>query len=240
MADFGTIRPGDIDNFVFDFGQQIGGSGKIASTPVWTCAVSNDSTYIDSTPTDRLLGVPSYNDTQTGHQIGMMLDGVTYTLTVVVNIDDGRVFSAVAELECTDSEITDPDKKLTVEKFRSDFPEFSDANIYTNDSIQVWIDAIYIDNAFPPHRWGAWERLGEELYIAHHLALSKLSSLPGAGGIPGLGFSGIATSKSVNGVSVSYDTHLGVDGNMGEYALTLYGRRLWTLMMNAGAGPIQF
>jgi len=241
-ANFGTIRPGDIDNFVFDFTKQIGSSGNITTTPSWTCVVSPDSVYLDTTPQDRLIGTPSYDDYKTGHQAGLMLDGVTYTFTVIVTIDDGRVFSAVSEVECTDADTlpvagTYP---LTVEQFRSDFPEFSDASKYSNDSIQMWIDYIISDNQFPIHRWGTLQLLGQELYIAHQIALGAWSGMPGIGGIPGLGFSGIANSRSVNGVSVSYDTTLGTDADMGEYALTLYGRRLWTMMMNAGAGPVQF
>lgn len=248
MPDFGTIRPGDIDNFAFDFSGQIGSSGKIVATPVWGIAVSTDSVYLDATPQDRLIGVPNFSDTQTAHQLGLMLDGVTYTITVIVTIDDGRVFSSVGEVECTDKVPAPGEKTLTVDQFRTDFPEFT-ADVFPNNTVQMYIDYIIADNNFPIHRWGPWQLYGQELYIAHNLALGNFyGGTPGtpgagigAGGTPGL-FTGIGSSKSVNGVSISYDTNYGMagSGDMGEYAMTLYGRRLWTMMRNAGAGPIQF
>jgi len=241
MPDFDTIRPGDIDNFVFDFTKEIGDVGEI-SDAVWSCAVSPGSILDDPTPTDRLLGVPVNSLTQTTQQVGMMLEGVTYTLSATVTLTDQRILSASGEVECTlIPPVTTPE--LTVARFRKDLPAFADASDYPNDSVQFWIDIVLNDNLFPYQRWGPQQLMAQEFYIAHELTLDRnaVTSAPkgGMGGGLGSGVS-VATSKSVGGVSVGYDTNMGYDPAMGYLAYTMYGRRLYYYMQMAGAGPIQF
>jgi len=237
MADFDTIRPGDIDNFVFDFTKEIGGSGAIVDA-TWSCIVSPDSIALDPSPIDRLLGVPINTATQTTQQVGLMLEGVTYTLTAIATLNDQRVLSASAEVECTlYPPVTTPE--LTVARFRADLPPFSDASMYPNDSIQFWIDIVIADNLFPYNRWGPQQLMAQELYVAHEITLEAYSAFTSARGGATIGV-GVPGSKSVGGVSISYDNSMGTYPDMGYYAYTLYGRRLYTLMMSAGAGPVQF
>jgi hypothetical protein len=241
MPDFDTIRPGDIDNFVFDFTKEIGDVGEIFEA-IWSCTVSPGSILNDPTPTDRLMGVPINSATQTTQQVGMMLEGVTYTLSAVVTLTDQRILSASGEVECTlIPPVTTPE--LTVARFRKDVPAFADASDYPNDSVQFWIDIVLNDGLFSPTRWGPQQLMAQEFYVAHELTLDRntMTSAPKGGIGGGLGSSiGIATSKSVGGVSVSYDNNMGYDPAMGYLAYTMYGRRLYYYMQQAGAGPIQF
>lgn len=239
MPDFGTIRPGDIDNFVFDFTKEIGDFGEIFDSS-WTCVVSPGSILDDPTPLDRLLGVPINSATQTTQQVGMMLDGVTYTLSAAVTLTDQRILSASGEVECTlVPPVTTPE--LTVARFRKDMPAFADASDYPNDSVQFWIDIVLNDGLFPYQRWGPQQLMIQEFYIAHELTLDHYAVASAQKGMGGLGSGiGIATSKSVGGVSVSYDNNMGYDPAMGPYAYTMYGRRLWYYIQQAGAGPVQF
>lgn len=243
MPDFDTIRPGDIDNFVFDFTAEIGGVGAITDA-VWSCVVSPDSLFDDPTPSDRLLGVPVNSNTQTTQQVGLMLEGVTYTLAATVTLSDQRILSASGEVECTlVPPVTTPE--LTVARFRKDMPGLADASNYPNDSIQRWIDIVLADNLFPAERWGPQQLMAQELYIAHEVTLDYYSTHPGPGGLAGgpgtLGSGiGIASSRSVGSVSVGYDNNMGYNPDMGYLAYTMYGRRLWYYMQMAGAGPVQF
>jgi hypothetical protein len=134
-TNFDVIRPGDIDLFVFDFTKRMGNVGTIVSV-TWICVVSPDSPFEDVTSQDRVIGVPASDTFKTSSQIGMMLEGVVYTLTVITTIDDGRVLSADAEVECNIDTVVVTDPLLTVSRFRQDMPAFSDASTYPNDSIQ--------------------------------------------------------------------------------------------------------
>ena len=48
------------------------------------------------------------------------------------------------------------------------------------------------------------------------------------------------SAKSVDKVSVSYDTQASVSPDAGHWNLTIYGQRMWTLIQMFGAGPVQF
>jgi Protein of unknown function (DUF4054) len=81
--------------------------------------------------------------------------------------------------------------------------------------------------------------IGVELFIAHNLALevqaqdaAAISAVPGTVGGP-------ISSRSANGVSVSYDTSSGVEKDAGHWNLTTYGRRLVRLFDLVGMVPIQ-
>jgi hypothetical protein len=239
MTDFDTIRPGDIDNFVFDFTNEIGtDSTAIIADAVWHCVLSPDSIVLDPSPTDRLLGTPINTGTQTTQQVGLMIEGAVYTLTATVSLSDQRVLSASGEVECTLYPVAVV-PALNVPQFRVDLPAFSDASTYPNDSIQFWIDIVIADNLFPYERWGPQQLLAQELYVAHEITLEAYSNFTSARGGATIGV-GVPGSKSVGGVSISYDNSMGTYPDMGYYAYTLYGRRLYTMMMSAGAGPVQF
>ena len=66
----------------------------------------------------------------------------------------------------------------------------------------------------------------------------KDSKAASAGGIPGSS-SGVQSSKSVDGVSVSYDTTVATVEGAGNLNLTTYGTRFAELRDMFGAGGLQ-
>lgn len=126
---------------------------------------------------------------------------------------------------------------VTVATFREQFPEFGDATAYPDAQVQFQIS--YASKQLNPERWGDLLDEGTSLIAAHNLALSRISARSGVGGgIPGAA-SGLATSKSVGGASVSYDVSVGSVEGFGPYNLTLYGRQYAYLMSTLGAGGFQ-
>jgi hypothetical protein len=82
-----------------------------------------------------------------------------------------------------------------------------------------------------------------EMWVAHQIVLEKQAAdAARTGGDPGTKI-GIISSKSVNGVSVSFDTSSVLGGSMqanaGYYNQTIYGQRFYRLMKMRGSGPIQ-
>jgi hypothetical protein len=58
------------------------------------------------------------------------------------------------------------------------------------------------------------------------------------GGVPGMNM-GLVSSKSVNGVSISYNNGLAIEANGGFWNLTSYGMRFLYFAKMAGSGPVQ-
>jgi hypothetical protein len=50
---------------------------------------------------------------------------------------------------------------------------------------------------------------------------------------------GVINSKSVDKVSIGYDTAGGIEAGAGHWNLTIYGTRLIKLIKMVGAGPVQ-
>lgn len=78
------------------------------------------------------------------------------------------------------------------------------------------------------------------LFIAHHAVLERkaLDAAAQPGGVPGVS-TGVINSKSVDKVSVGYDTAAGTEEGAGHWNLTVYGIRLKSLFNMMGAGPVQ-
>lgn len=126
---------------------------------------------------------------------------------------------------------------VTVISFRTDFCEFEDINFYRDNDIAFWLK--YASLLLDPNRWGSMFDIGIELFTAHNLVLERQAKLSSAnGGVPGLG-AGIISAKSVDTVSISYDTNSAMEKDAGQWNLTTYGQRYWKLMKMFGAGPIQ-
>lgn len=126
----------------------------------------------------------------------------------------------------------------TEAQFRLDFPEFADTTVYTSSSVNFWITVA--TRLLNPNRWFDNLDLGIELFTAHNLALERLAMKGGAGGgIPGL-VGGIASSKTIDKLSVTYDTKIGLGPeSAGQFNLTIFGLRFWWLLNMAGMGPTQ-
>lgn len=134
---------------------------------------------------------------------------------------------------------------ITASSFRIDFPAFADTTAYTDATINFWIATgshLINQNLFgvPPttitNPPTSTYDIMMELFVAHNIIIERMIlANPNAGA--GTAF-GIVQSKSVDTLSISYDTKIGLDEKAGAYNLTLYGRRFWQLMQIYAKGPI--
>lgn len=77
------------------------------------------------------------------------------------------------------------------------------------------------------------------LFVAHHLTLdARDAAAVAAGGVPGE-LKGPAASKSVDKVSVSYDTKAVTFEDQAFWNLTRFGIQLYNLARLIGAGGVQ-
>lgn len=126
---------------------------------------------------------------------------------------------------------------VTSTSFRADLPEFSDITRFPDATVNFWlgIGTKLLDAT----RWGDLLDFGLELFTAHNLSLS-LQGVQSAstGNAPGIQ-TGAVSGKSVDKVSVSYDSSAGLIEGAGNYNLTTYGTRFIQLANMIGAGGIQ-
>jgi hypothetical protein len=253
MADaFGPILPEPAsDFFVFDFTAQIGPLVSPITAAVWTLVVDASSPVDDPDPGSRILQPPTFSSNKTSALLGNMVDGVIYDVSAEVTLADTRILLDSATLLC--SEAPPNDVYLTVGQFRIDYPAFADTSRFPDAEIQYWIDIACsppnISYAINPCRWGQFFTLGLNLFVAHNLAVADMmiqrAGPPGMGSGPGgrYGFSslvgsGVATSRSVGGVSVSYDQSLGMEANAGWWGLTPWGNQYLYYLRLAGSAPV--
>lgn len=119
-------------------------------------------------------------------------------------------------------------------QFRSDFPEFAS----TSDAqISTWltVGASLVNAA----RWDELTTIGIELVAAHHLAIAMRAGAAGAAGGGAGTVSGPIASKSVDKVSVSYNTSSTQFEGEAFWNMTSYGIRYLGLARMMGAGGIQ-
>ncbi len=125
---------------------------------------------------------------------------------------------------------------MNIEDFRTIFPEFSSELIYSDARITYWsnlaedrLNKTRLEKLY----WNA-----VYLYTAHYLVLQQRDiKAAESGEIPGF-VMGIASSKSVGSVSVSYSNIAGW-ADLGFWSLTTYGLQLYELMQHYGMGAIQ-
>lgn len=121
--------------------------------------------------------------------------------------------------------------------FRTDFPEFADATAYPDAAVNFQINLATL--RMPEDRWQDLLPYGIELFTAHYLAVARKNiQTASAGGVPGGGM-GVVNSKTVDKVSVSYDTALASLEGGGHWNLTSYGVQYLQLARMIGAGGIQ-
>jgi hypothetical protein len=128
--------------------------------------------------------------------------------------------------------------QITVDLFLVNFPEFAvDRSLYPNSKIQFWLDLAY--RRLTAARWANLLDTGAQLYTAHNIVLeAQALKAAQSGGIPGIS-TGPINSKSVDKVSVGYDTSAASMENAGDYNLTTYGIRYWKLVQIVGSGAVQ-
>jgi len=122
-------------------------------------------------------------------------------------------------------------------QFRADFPEFSSSSDFPNSQIDYWLTVSAL--LMNVDRWKSLYNHGQSMFIAHHVSLeAKEMKEASVGGLPGQN-SGPISSKSIGGVSVSYDVGSSIELNARHWNTTMYGRRFIRLARMVGAGPIQ-
>lgn len=126
---------------------------------------------------------------------------------------------------------------VTTTKFRADFPEFSSTAAYPEALVTFYLTLgaklMSVD------RWADIIDEGLELFVAHNLALERpAQKTAAAGGVPG-GASGPVSSKTIDKVSVSYDTSAAMEPGAGHWNLTIYGQRYIRLARMVGSGGLQ-
>ena len=121
--------------------------------------------------------------------------------------------------------------------FRSSFPEFSDTSAYPDSQLDFW--SSIAENQLISTVWGNIWAKAVMLYVAHEITLSAQNKVSATiGGPPGQS-GGVAASKTVGSVSVSYDQNTTREKDAGFWNLTNYGTQLFRLMKLYGAGCIQ-
>ncbi|MGK3134871.1 DUF4054 domain-containing protein [Pantoea trifolii] len=130
------------------------------------------------------------------------------------------------------------DSLPTVDDFRTAFPQFADTAKFPDAQIGFRLNLADIllsekvtgKKIFPYF---------VELFVAHYMALwladSNAALVGGAGGST----NGVQASKSVDKVSVSYDTGSTLNPDAGFWNNTRYGAEFWQLIMMFGAGGRQ-
>lgn len=127
---------------------------------------------------------------------------------------------------------------VTAASFRVMFPEFTDTTKFPTAQIDAWLAEA--PNQLNASRLGRSYDLAVMLFVAHNIVLSARGVASASGsGVPGQA-TGPVTSKTVDKVSVSYDTGATALGRAGAWNATSYGQRLYTLLRACGAGPLYF
>jgi hypothetical protein len=126
---------------------------------------------------------------------------------------------------------------VSATSFRANFPAFVDRGDYPDTSVNFWIAVA--TKLLNPCAWHDFLGEATQLFIAHNLILEKQAVNSAAfGGTPGL-VGGAIASKSVDKVSVSYDTSGSMEKDAGHWNMTAYGLRFAQLTRYFGAGPVQ-
>lgn len=126
---------------------------------------------------------------------------------------------------------------VTVASFRADFPEFTSNTAYPDATVAFWLGLA--GKMLSADRWGDLTDYGIELFVAHNITLAARDlKTADAGGFGGSG-AGVTSSKTVDKVSVSYDTAAATIEGAGNWNLTTYGTRYIQLARLVGAGGVQ-
>jgi hypothetical protein len=125
---------------------------------------------------------------------------------------------------------------ISAAQFRIDYPEFQSVTNYPDSTVNYWLNLAYV--MLNPTAWSSLLDIGVELFTAHNLVIERQNASAALrGGLPGQG--GLVNSKSVDKVSVGYDTGSQIELEAGHWNLTNYGTRFIRLARMAGAGGVQ-
>ena len=126
---------------------------------------------------------------------------------------------------------------VTAATFRQNFPEFVSDVTYPDTLVEFWL-AVAVKQV-RAQVWQDQTDLGVQLFTAHQIVLeaaAKKASL--TGGTPGQN-TGPVNNKSVDKVSIGFDTGASSVEKGGNWNLTTYGTRFKYFVDLFGAGGIQ-
>ena len=127
--------------------------------------------------------------------------------------------------------------QVTPVEFITNFPEFGNNAVYPLAQIQFWLNAAY--QQVRAQVWQDQTDLGAQLFTAHYLVLAAQAAKAAlTGGVPGQN-TGAVNNRSVDKVSVGYDTANASVKDAGNWNLTTYGTRFKYFVNMFGAGGIQ-
>lgn len=129
-------------------------------------------------------------------------------------------------------------------QFLKDFPAFNTVGQTDPDQVQIspasitfWLNVA--DKMLSQDRWGSMRDLAQEMFAAHNVILEVLAQRDmDVGGVPGVA-TGMVAGKSSGDVQIAYNNAAVLEIGAGHWNYTIYGMRLYRMMMMFGAGPIQ-
>ncbi|WP_447874909.1 DUF4054 domain-containing protein [Serratia fonticola] len=125
----------------------------------------------------------------------------------------------------------------TNDQFRTDFPEFADKTRFTDASVNFYLSMA--DDLLNQDRFGDKFVYLAELMTAHYVELRAKRTAASVRGALNTSGGGLATSKSVDKVSVSYDVSSIINQDAGFWNNTEYGREFFWWWEMSGAGGRQ-
>ncbi|PQL06084.1 DUF4054 domain-containing protein [Pantoea ananatis] len=126
----------------------------------------------------------------------------------------------------------------TVADFRRDFPQFADEAKFPDFQITFRLnlaDHLLNENVTGRELFPYFTGL----FVAHYLVLFAADRRASLKGGAGGSTNGVQASKSVDKVSVSYDTGSTLNADAGFWNNSRYGAEFWQLIMMFGAGGRQ-
>ena len=126
---------------------------------------------------------------------------------------------------------------MDIQIFRTNNPEFANVRYFPDAQIARWLAVG--GKLLSADRWGELLDHGLELFVAHHISLTRQNQKTAAAGGSVGQSSGPVSGKTVDKVTVSYDTASATELNAGHWNLTTYGTQYIRLARMIGAGGLQ-
>ena len=126
----------------------------------------------------------------------------------------------------------------SVSDFRTAFPQFADTTKFPDPQVTFRLnlaDILLSEKVTGTEMFPYFA----ELFVAHYMVLWAADSRSMAAGGAGGSTNGVQASKSVDKVSVSYDTGSTLNPDAGFWNNSRYGAEFWQLIMMFGAGGRQ-
>lgn len=127
---------------------------------------------------------------------------------------------------------------MDIEKFRQHHKEFESTVDYPDELIQFWSEQAELSVS----KEATQERFSflVELATAHYIVLARNNARSSkTGASPGAGGGGVVSSKTIGGVTVSYDTTVTSNQGAADWNRTTYGQIFWRERRAFGLGGYQ-